>query len=702
MKLEHIRLYSGLIMICCVPIVWAQQPAQGTLEKPAVPRLVQFSGIIKEAAGKPVAGVTFALYKDQEGGAPIWLETQNVPADENGRYTVMLGATRNDGLPMELFTSGEARWLGIQPQGQPEQSRVLLFSVPYALKAADAETVGGLPASAFMLVAPPARSSTSSSTVSTDAATAALTVSGGGTLDFIPLWTPNGSTLGNSILFQSPSSDIGVGTGTPTAKLDVNGGTTVRGTLLLPATATATSGSGANSDPLELTASAFNSSTLAAVNETFSWHAEPVGNNTASPSATLNLLFGTSSLAETGLHIGSNGLINFASGQTFPGTGKGTVTSVGSGAGLTGGPITGSGTLSIATGGVTNTMLAHPSLTITAGTDLTGGGVVDLGGSTTLSLNTTTTDARYARLSAANTFTGNQAITGGLGISGNILGLGNLVVGSIALVPKLGVNQNTPRAALDVGDGGADTLFGGTGCGSGYTGLGFTTSGGLSGCTNYALLGGSAGDTFINSHGTATIHFRSNNNELATIDNSGNVAVIGQNGGGNLTVSKNLTVAGKVTSSNVAAQVSASNSTNAQVNPTSCTFATLTALDVNCQVPNMTLTTTTTNPTVLVMVNIGGVSTDPCAIANFYLFIDGNIVALSTVSYNSNNSRFGFEIGSLSMTLLHNLAPGSHTFQVQEATDFSGGSCTGFVSDTGVSEGDGGRGSLRTLIVREL
>jgi len=62
----------------------------------------------------------------------------------------------------------------------------------------------------------------------------------------------------------------------------------------------------------------------------------------------------------------------------------GTVTSVGSGAGLTGGPITGSGTLSIASTGVTNAMLLHPSLTVTAGTGLTGGGAVALGGSTTL------------------------------------------------------------------------------------------------------------------------------------------------------------------------------------------------------------------------------------------------------------------------------------------------------------------------------
>jgi hypothetical protein len=45
----------------------------------------------------------------------------------------LLSSTSNEGLPLEIFSSGEARWLGIQVQGQPEQPRVLLVAVPYAL-----------------------------------------------------------------------------------------------------------------------------------------------------------------------------------------------------------------------------------------------------------------------------------------------------------------------------------------------------------------------------------------------------------------------------------------------------------------------------------------------------------------------------------------------------------------------------------------
>jgi hypothetical protein len=55
-----------------------------------------------------------------------------------------------------------------------------------------------------------------------------------------------------------------------------------------------------------------------------------------------------------GLSIaGSSGLITFAPGQTFPGAGTGTVTQVSTGAGLTGGPISTTGTISLANSGVT-------------------------------------------------------------------------------------------------------------------------------------------------------------------------------------------------------------------------------------------------------------------------------------------------------------------------------------------------------------
>ena len=80
----------------------------------AVPALVPFSGIMTEPDGKPVSGetaITFLIFKDQEGGEPLFVETQAVTPDASGHYKVQLGATLANGLPADSFASGEARWL---------------------------------------------------------------------------------------------------------------------------------------------------------------------------------------------------------------------------------------------------------------------------------------------------------------------------------------------------------------------------------------------------------------------------------------------------------------------------------------------------------------------------------------------------------------------------------------------------------------
>src|SRR5690606_32860739 len=112
-----------------------------------------------------VVTLAFRLYADQYADVPLFLEAQSVTLDPDGRYTVLLGSTLPEGLPLELFTSGEARWLGVQPDGGVELPRVALVSVPYALKAGDADTIGGKPVSAFVLAEPTtARTSSTSST----------------------------------------------------------------------------------------------------------------------------------------------------------------------------------------------------------------------------------------------------------------------------------------------------------------------------------------------------------------------------------------------------------------------------------------------------------------------------------------------------------------------------------------------------------
>jgi hypothetical protein len=212
MRVRH-QLIAAICLFLLAATVCAAQSTSNATSTAAVPRLVKFGGIVKDDVGHAktgVVGVTFAIYKDQEGGAPLWLETQNVQADNKGNYTALLGSTKVEGLPAELFTSNEARWLGIQPEGQAEQPRVVFVSVPYALKAADAETLGGKPISAFQLVAPQSSNGTTQQVLPATEQANEITCASGTACKsaFVPLFTTNGGSakVSDSIITQTGST----------------------------------------------------------------------------------------------------------------------------------------------------------------------------------------------------------------------------------------------------------------------------------------------------------------------------------------------------------------------------------------------------------------------------------------------------------------------------------------------------------------
>jgi hypothetical protein len=183
-----VRILLGLFLSPLLPLTSEAQCTSGANScAQAVPHLVKFSGVLKNTLGVPRTGVVsmrFVIYGDETRGTPLWQEVQNVRLDQQGHYEVMLGATGTDGIPMDLFTSGEPRWLGVQTllPGEEEQPRVLLVSVPYAMEAADAQTLGGLPASAFMKATPTAAVLGAPGSIAAPAAAAPLTFAGTGAL----------------------------------------------------------------------------------------------------------------------------------------------------------------------------------------------------------------------------------------------------------------------------------------------------------------------------------------------------------------------------------------------------------------------------------------------------------------------------------------------------------------------------------------
>ena len=317
--------------------------------------------------------------------------------------------------------------------------------------------------------------------------------------------TQGGAATNALLLGGNPASTFAtVGPNLFVGNQTITGGLTATGALstpnlALPAGGTATTSGGVNSGAFDSAASLFSSTAGVAQNMLFRWQAEPVtaSNNTASPLATLNLLYGANvTPTETGLSINHDGTINFVTGQTFPGAGGGggggSITGVTAGAGLSGGGTTGNVTLSIPSLAVTNAMLSNSSVTVNAGTGLTGGGAVALGGSVALFL-ASNACAQGSALTAipfrctpfagtgANSFVGNQSVTGGVTatafsgngsglINVNALSLGGNLPASFAKIaantftgaqtmPSLSVSGAAQEGSVTIGGGTAITEY---------------------------------------------------------------------------------------------------------------------------------------------------------------------------------------------------------------------------------------------------
>jgi hypothetical protein len=332
------------------------------------------------------------------------------------------------GLPTDLFATGEARWLEVQVTGAAPQPRVLLTTVPYAMKAADAATLGGLPASAFALAGSTQPATTAALAGSAPDASLPTVTTTGGTSHYIPIFTGT-NIIGNSEIYDTGKS-VGIGDiPNSSVKLDVDGAMIMRGNMQVTRAGNATVSKAYPSYGFEFYSSAYNSSTRALDNPFFSLQSEPTGNNTSSPSATFNVLFSNNGAApaETGLSINSSGIINFASGQTFnvssPGgtTVNGTSTSgtgvqgtSNSGTGVAGTSTSANGVLGYTGGGTLNTAGVLGG----AGGPSGFGGIAGVWGDASMHVGVLGTSSQYAGVQGISTSgPGVQAMsTNGVGV----------------------------------------------------------------------------------------------------------------------------------------------------------------------------------------------------------------------------------------------------------------------------------------------
>lgn len=476
---------------------------------------INYQGYLTNNSGAPITNpallITFKIYDDELAGSVLWEATKDV-AVENGVFNTLLDVTSN------VFTPGAPRWLELTIGGVALTPRTELTAVGYSYK-----------------------------TINADTANFALNC-------LSSYWLANG----NDIYYNA--GNVGLGTSTPTKKLDVRGNIFVSDTLIVrnisnnhpviintPTTTLCLDtiqgfvGIGTTNPQYDLhikcnhyanlmcentTTYLINTIANKAGNVTSSYHVLPQeypSNGRYQSSSTVIETQGSNGLSlatvdqapiklytngdnqrmiitgsgKVGIGTANpasplevNGMIHSTSGgYKFPdGTvqatasvgGGGTVTSVGTGDGLTGGPITTSGTISIADNGVTSAKIADSTIT---GADINSNSILNVN---SLKGKILTGDSPYefiwkdagrTRISdTSDIFLSAQANLNGTGTRSKLMylgdrsrpghvftiaqfGLGDLFV--IRDSGNIGINTTTPTKKLEVAGSVKvrDTLF---------------------------------------------------------------------------------------------------------------------------------------------------------------------------------------------------------------------------------------------------
>jgi hypothetical protein len=202
--------------------VWAPEVALAT------PMAVPYSGLLTFENGTPYQGIVdleVTLHSAASAGSVLWGPEVHAGVEvENGVLGIALGAA---GAPLSaaVFSAQEV-WLQLKIGGTTMQPRQQVLSVPYALRAGDAATVGGLSAASFAqasALAPVATAGTYASLSGKPVLAAVATSGQYSDLLGVPAIPPQHWQAGAGGTINTPSAAVGIGVPSPAAALDVAG-----------------------------------------------------------------------------------------------------------------------------------------------------------------------------------------------------------------------------------------------------------------------------------------------------------------------------------------------------------------------------------------------------------------------------------------------------------------------------------------------
>lgn len=132
--------WSSRFLALCLGVWMAGRAAEAR----AAPVTLSVEGHLSSSVGGPVADGPYslgvALYDAPQATKPVFSQTFSAVPVSGGAFMLELGSATTP-LEQTVFTTGQAAWLGVTVASDPEQPRVPLRPVPYAVHARVADQV---------------------------------------------------------------------------------------------------------------------------------------------------------------------------------------------------------------------------------------------------------------------------------------------------------------------------------------------------------------------------------------------------------------------------------------------------------------------------------------------------------------------------------------------------------------------------------